>query len=356
MFAFVATMCCTRVHAVAQPVPQEHVQGWVDGRSALGAQVGNKFAVEANWKVNLRIPLDPSTTEALARDLSEFPDHPLRGRQQKMRDAAEKGIETARYLAAADNLWRIAKDEAGPDGTRWHSGGSGDDAWMWYQTEVTVVHAERPPHGRDYPDLRFEYLVDILDFTTGGLADLPPRTRTWRVTEHSGSSWKAVAHVGEPPVQYTAVGSWDPGAGRGTVLAVTSDTSRTEYSEWRERSGFWTAGVVKQSTNDGYRRTATLIDIGTPPREKVAALARTPTPGTPDALLTEAPPMTLVDLRGTVPSAIRHTPEGMIQLDLQETPQSAARRMFRWAGWAIGGSLTALLGAAVWWRVRRGST
>lgn len=360
--ACVAALSCLHRVGVAQTL--EEIQAWVDERSALGERIGGEFAVEVNYTVNLRIPIDPATAEVLKRDLSAFPDHPLRGRQQHVRDAAEKGIDILRYLAAGNGRWRIAKTELGPDPTTWHSGGSGGDSWMWYGTEVTLVDASRPPHGRDYSDMRFEYLSDVLGFTTGGLADLPPRSRRWSVTERSGSGWKAIASVGEPPVTYTAVGGWNAAAGKGVVHTVISDGSRAEYTDWRERDGFWTAGVVTVESTSGYRWVFVLKDIATPPQERVVALTRTPAPGKPDLLLAKttpgtaesdpeyASPVTLVDLRGTVPTAVRGGPDGLTQLQVVETPHVTARRHFRWAGWGIGASLAILFGAAWWWKVR----
>lgn len=352
---------CDRV-VIAQTV--ESVQVWVDDRSSLGEQIGGTLAIEASWGVNMRVPLDAATARDLSRDLSAYSDHPLRGRQQQVRDAAEKGIDSRRFLAAGNGRWRIAKDERGVDPTNWHSGGSDGDSWMWYKTEVTLVRAGQPPQGRDYPDLRFEYLSDVLGFLTGGLAELPPLTRRWSVTEYSGSKWKAVASVGNPPVTYTAEGGWDAAAGRGVVHAVTSPGTRAEYSDWRDRGGFWTAGRVTVVSDSGYRWTHVLKEIATPTKDRVVALARTPTPGKPDPLLAESTPgegesgsasttpLTLVDLRGSVPTAVQHGPSGLTQVPVEETPQVMARSPLRWAGWVMGGVLVMLVVAAWWYKKR----
>ncbi|NUQ68327.1 MAG: hypothetical protein HUU18_08625 [Phycisphaerales bacterium] len=340
------------------------VQAWVDERSSLGEQIGGSLAIEASWGVNMRIPLDAETARDLSRDLSAYPDHPLRGRQQQVRDAAEKGIDSRRFLVAGNGRWRIAKDERGQDPTNWHSGGFDGDSWMWYKTEVTLVNASQPPKGRDYPDLRFEYLSDVLGFLTGGLAELPPLTRRWKVTDYSGSKWKAIATVGEPPVTYTAEGSWDAAAGRGVVHSVTSPGTRAEYSDWRDRDGFWTAGRITLVSDSGYRWIHVLKDITTPTKDRVVAVAQTPTPGKPDPLLAESSsgesvsaaaittPLSLVDLRSGEPTAVIHSPDGLTQVPVEETPQVKARRQLRWAGWAIGVSLAILI-CAVWMRTNR---
>lgn len=356
-----AFVCPSRI-VFAQSV--QEVQAWVDERSSLGDKIGGAFAIEASWTVNLRIPIDAATAEALSRDLSAYPDHPLRGRQQQVRDAAEKGVNMQRYLVAGNGRWRISKAEQGPDPTTWHSGGAEGDSWMWYKSEVTLVSAGQPPRGRDYPDLRFEYLNDVLGFTTGGLADLPPRTRRWKVTECSESKWKAVATVGEPPVTYTAQGGWNASANRGVVQSVSSEGSLAEYNDWQDRGGFWTAGSVMVTSSSGYRWALVLTSIATPTRDRVVALARTPSPGKPDPLLAESAsgadgaisthtsPLTLVDLRGSEPIAVQSGPFGLTQLQVTETPQARARRQVRWAGWAIGASLAVLFGAAWVWKMR----
>lgn len=320
----------------------------------LGEQIGHALAIEARWDVNLRIPMDPATAAAVARDLSAYPDHPLKGQQQKVRDAADKGIDTHRYLAAADGRWRIAKHDPSPDGASWQSGGRvGDDAWIWYDTEVTVVNAARPPLGRDYADMRYEYLTDMLDFMTGGLAQLPPRARSWQIVEATGARWKAEAIVGDTAVTFTAVGGWDDSVGKGLVHSVSStDGTRSEYSDWKVHDGFWTAGKVVHKTETGHQWTLVLREIATPTPDRVAALARTPTIGKHDVLVADVSPETIVDLRGDVPAAARLEPGGVIQFRAAESPREASRRHFRWAGWAIGGSLVALLGAGWWWRVR----
>lgn len=352
---------CDRV-VIAQTI--EAIQAWVDERSTLGDKIGGSFAIEASWAVNMRVPLDAEAARALSMDLSPFPDHPLRGRQQQVRDAAEKGVDTLRYLAAGNRRWRISKDERGADPTNWHSGGSEEDSWMWYKTEVTLVEASRPPQGRDYPDLRFEYLSDVLGFLTGGLAELPPLTRRWKVTEFSGSKWKAVASVGNPPVTYAAEGGWDAAAGQGVVYSVTSPDTRAEFTDWRDRGGFWTAGRVTLNSSSGYRWTNVLKEITTPTKDRVDTLARTPTPGKPDLLLAESTPggvgsghasttpLTLVDLRGSEPTAFRHGPDGLTHVPIEESLQVKARRQFRRAGWVIGASLALLFGAAWMWKNR----
>lgn len=348
---------------------RDTLQNWINQQSVLGEQIGRSLAVEAGWTTNLRIPLDAATIEALSRDLSKFPHHPLHGRQQQVRDQAEKGIDMRRYIAAGDDRWRMASIQEGPEGSSWHSGGSSGDSWMWHETEVTIVDAKRPPHGRNYPDMRYEYLIDLLKFMTGGLADIPPRTRSWRVVEHSVAGWKAVATSDDPPLTLTAIGGWDAAVNKGVVHSVTVDgayPSRTTFTDWKDRDGFWTAGTIRYDGSSGYKWINVLAHISTPSPSRIAAISRTPAPGKTDPLFEEPPrgapeglsstasPVMLVDLRGDIPSGMQSSPAGVIPLQATETPRAQARRHFRWAGWAVGGSLAMLIGI-MWWKARSAS-
>lgn len=328
------------------------VQTWVDSQSQLGKRLGHDLAIEARWTRWIRMPADAATKQLLAQDLSQTPDHPLRANQAAQRELVELGLTSERMLAAGGGRWRMSSVEKDRPDTLWHTGASDGDSWIWSGREVTVIDAARPPEGRDFPSMRYEYLQDLLHFMSGGLAT--PRSLTWKVETANGDTWVASASESGGEVRYRAEGKWDDVPGRAEVRSVHVDGQFPgvySFDDWKDRDGIWSAGTVNYQSDSGFSQRNTLHEIGVAPRDRVKSLAATPSPYRADLLLGETRELMIVDLKGSQPKVAVQGPAGMTELDVVETPAARARKNLRFAGWAIGiGALVVIL--AFWWRKR----
>jgi len=337
ILAVLAAWCGLTLRAWAQ-TPLADVQKWVDTQAALGDSLGNNLLIEARWSRTMRTPVDAATKAMLSQDLSKTPDHPMHGRQQQMRKRAEAGLTTDRTLIAGEGRWRLASVERDDPDTLWHTGGAKGDCWMWSGEEVTVVDAKHPPGGRDWSSLRHEYLDDVLNFLSGGLAGIPPRTFAWTVLAFDGSVWTAHADDGTDH-QYEASGVWDASQLHGEVrsIRVTGKYPRVvTFSDWGTRKRFWTAGTVEYQSASGYFQRNTLAHVSAPDVARVTTLSKVPSAQSGDELHDGLTPRVVIDLRGAQPTAVAMTPRGMAEVEIVETPEFRARRRLRWAGWAVG--------------------
>ena len=314
-----------------------------------------------HYSMVLPVQGDAEDLQALADEISGYPDHPKRKQYEALHRQLEHGPRTITYRLwyKEPKRWRLAVDYAQGDPLpHFDSAVNGGEAWHMTPRELRLVDPNRPPEGMD-PFSRIAAVPAYYRAWVGwnlsiGPLDLQPTT-----AKLMGDRWEGTARSPDGEHEFRYLGTLDGNRIRFDRIIKTRSGNQPEwigaetvFSDWQysEFLDRWIAGSVLSSSSK-HNQTQVLHELRPLREDEWQTLVATPKADGNDPIRGEATFVSIVDLRPGSHHVDVLQPDGTTtRTRITASPIAAGQsRWVRVFGWVLVG---AIAGVLVWFRIR----